>query len=131
MPSLIPAACVSTGPPKRTSTRGLFFSAITRASASPEENRTKFTLIPVAFSNSWNMGRAQFSGQIEYAFTVSAAAAIPGSNMAAISAKNPIQRRMVSPFSNSVGHITHQDGGKEQPLHVDYAMPPTFCNGGA
>ena len=65
MPSLMPAAWVSTGPPKRTSTRGLFFSAMTRARASPEEKRTKFTLIPVAFSNSWNMGRAQFSGQME------------------------------------------------------------------
>jgi ABC-type Fe3+ transport system permease subunit len=46
-------------------TRGLFFSAITRASASPEEKRTKFTLMPEAFSNSSNIGRAQFSGQIE------------------------------------------------------------------
>jgi hypothetical protein len=43
----------------------LFFSAITRASASPEEKRTKLTLMPVAFSNSSNIGRAQFSGQIE------------------------------------------------------------------
>ncbi|MBK7794213.1 MAG: hypothetical protein IPJ62_18100 [Betaproteobacteria bacterium] len=65
MPSLVPAEWVSTGPPKRTSTRGLFFSAMTRASASPEEKRTKFTLMPVAFSNSSNIGRAQFSGQIE------------------------------------------------------------------
>jgi hypothetical protein len=44
---------------------GLFFSAITRASASPDEKRTKLTLTPVAFSNSSNIGRAQFSGQIE------------------------------------------------------------------
>ena len=65
IPSLMPAAKVSTGPPKSTSTRGLFFSAITRASASPEEKRTKLTLMPVALSNSSNMGRAQFSGQIE------------------------------------------------------------------
>ena len=65
MPSLTPAANVSTGPPKSTSTRGLFFSAISRASASPEEKRTKFTLTPLAFSNSCSMGRAQFSGQIE------------------------------------------------------------------
>jgi hypothetical protein len=64
-PSEMPAANVSTGPPKSTSTRGLFFSAITRASASPEEKRTKLTLRPVAFSNSSNIGRAQFSGQIE------------------------------------------------------------------
>jgi hypothetical protein len=64
-PSLTPAANVSTGPPKSTSTCGLFFSATTRASASPEEKRTKLTLMPVAFSNSSNMGRAQFSGQIE------------------------------------------------------------------
>ena len=56
---------VSTGPPKRTSTRGLFFSAMIRARASPEEKRMKFTLMPVAFSNSWNIGRAQFSGQME------------------------------------------------------------------
>ena len=59
------AANVSTGPPNSTSTRGLFFSAITRASASPDENRTKLTLMPLAFSNSSNIGRAQFSGQIE------------------------------------------------------------------
>ena len=65
MPSLMSAAKVSTGPPKSTSTRGLFFSAMTRARASPDEKRTKLTLIPVAFSNSSNMGRAQFSGQIE------------------------------------------------------------------
>ena len=65
MPSFSPAAKVSTGPPNSTSTRGLFFSAITRARASPEENRTKFTWIPVAFSNSSNIGLAQFSGQIE------------------------------------------------------------------
>src|SRR5262247_886199 len=71
----MPAAKVSTGPPKSTSRRGLFFSALTRASASPDEKRTKLTLIPVAFSNSSNIGRAQFSGQIEYAFRVSAASA--------------------------------------------------------
>ena len=64
-PSAMPAANVSTGPPNSTSTRGLFFSAITRASASPDEKRTKLTLMPVAFSNSSNIGRAQFSGQIE------------------------------------------------------------------
>ena len=64
-PSEMPAAKVSTGPPNSTSTRGLFFSAMTRASASPEEKRTKLTLMPVAFSNSSNIGRAQFSGQIE------------------------------------------------------------------
>lgn len=40
--------------------------------ASPEENRTTFTLTPVALSYSWNSGRTQFSGQIEYAWTVSA-----------------------------------------------------------
>ena len=34
-------------------------------SASPDEKRTKLTLMPVAFSNSSNIGRAQFSGQIE------------------------------------------------------------------
>src|SRR5437660_674911 len=50
--------------------RGLFFSAITRASASPEEKRMKFTLMPVAFSNSSNMGRAQFSGEIGKALQV-------------------------------------------------------------
>src|SRR3984893_6663347 len=72
-PSLIPAANVSTGPPNNTSTRGLFFSAMTRASASPDEKRTKLTLMPVAFSNSSNIGRAQFSGQIEYTLSVSAA----------------------------------------------------------
>ena len=64
-PSPMPAANVSTGPPNSTSTRGLFFSAMTRASASPDEKRTKLTLMPVAFSNSSNIGRAQFSGQIE------------------------------------------------------------------
>ena len=61
----MPAAKVSTGPPNSTSTCGLFFSAMTRASASPDEKRTKLTLMPVAFSNSSNIGRAQFSGQIE------------------------------------------------------------------
>src|ERR1035441_7899841 len=45
MPSDMPAAKVSTGPPNRTSTRGLFFSAITRASASPEEKRTKLLAV--------------------------------------------------------------------------------------
>ena len=64
-PSPMPAANVSTGPPNSTSTRGLFFSAMMRASASPEEKRTKFTLMPLAFSNSSNIGFAQFSGQIE------------------------------------------------------------------
>jgi len=64
-PSATPAAYVSTGPPNSTSTRGLFFSAITRASASPDEKRTKLTLMPLAFSNSSNIGFAQFSGQIE------------------------------------------------------------------
>ena len=53
----------------------IVLSAITRASASPDEKRTKLTLMPVAFSNSSNIGRAQFSGQIEYAFNVSAATA--------------------------------------------------------
>ena len=53
------------GPPKSRSTRGFPFSAMTRASASPEEKRMKFTWMPVAFSNSSNMGFAQFSGQIE------------------------------------------------------------------
>jgi hypothetical protein len=61
----MPAAKVSTGPPNSTSTLGLFFSAMTRARASPDEKRRKFTLIPVAVSNSVNIGRAQFSGQIE------------------------------------------------------------------
>jgi hypothetical protein len=61
----MPAAWVSTGPPNSTSTFGLPFSAITRASASPDEKRTKLTLTPVAFSNSSNIGRAQFSGQME------------------------------------------------------------------
>src|ERR1700682_103693 len=79
-PSLIPAAKVSTGPPKSTSTRGLFFSAMMRASASPDEKRTKLTLMPVAFSNSSNMGRAQFSAQIEETFSVSAAMAGAGTS---------------------------------------------------
>src|SRR5512143_4062559 len=73
----MPALKVSTGPPNRTSIWGLFFSAITRARASPEEKRTKLTLMPVAFSNSSNMGRAQFSGQMEYALSVLSAAAPP------------------------------------------------------
>src|ERR1700682_6449754 len=81
-PSLIPAAKVSTGPPKSTSTRGLFFSAMMRASASPDEKRTKLTLMPVAFSNSSNMGRAQFSAQIEETFSVSAAMAGAGTSCA-------------------------------------------------
>jgi hypothetical protein len=38
---------------------------MTRAGASPEEKRRKLTLMPVAVSNSCNIGRAQFSGQIE------------------------------------------------------------------
>jgi len=38
---------------------------MTRATASPEEKRTKLTLIPVACSNSYSKSRAQFSGQME------------------------------------------------------------------
>src|SRR6478735_2901192 len=83
-PSLIPAANVSTGPPNSTSTCGLPFSAMIRVNASPDEKRTKLTLMPVAFSNSSNIGRAQFSGQIEYALSVSAACADSGA-VAAIS----------------------------------------------
>jgi hypothetical protein len=49
---------VSTGPPNNTSTRGLLFSAISRASASPEEKRMNFTLMPLAFSKASNIGRA-------------------------------------------------------------------------
>ena len=58
MPCSSPAVKVSTGPPNSTSTCGLPFSAMIRASASPEEKRTKLTWMPVAFSKASSIGRA-------------------------------------------------------------------------
>ena len=58
MPWVWPAVNVSTGPPNSTSICGLFFSAVTRASASPEEKRMNFTRMPEAFSNASIIGRA-------------------------------------------------------------------------
>ena len=48
-----------------TSTWGLFFSAITLARASPEENLMKLTLIPVSAVKASKTCEAYFSGIIE------------------------------------------------------------------
>jgi len=50
------------------STCGLFFSATTLASASPDENRMKFTLTPVSAVKASKTWDAYFSGMMVYAF---------------------------------------------------------------